>query len=121
MTAGPNRSTVAGARYRDLRNLARRTRRPTDELLQLYALEGFLERLLARPAARAVVTVDVLDRSVSATGPRMSARLTTGKASFGCCGRGRSLRAQAPSMLASRLDAHEVPFGAAVVGEIDGA
>jgi Nucleotidyl transferase AbiEii toxin, Type IV TA system len=45
VTAGPSRSTEAGARYRDLQNLARRTGRPTDELLQLYALEGFLERL----------------------------------------------------------------------------
>jgi hypothetical protein len=31
--------------YLDLQNLARRQQRPTDELHQLYALEGFLARL----------------------------------------------------------------------------
>lgn len=45
MTDRPTRATVAGQRYLDLRRLARRTGRPTDELLQLYALEGFLDRL----------------------------------------------------------------------------
>lgn len=35
----------AGRAYLDLQNLARRRRRPTDELHQLYALEGFLARL----------------------------------------------------------------------------
>lgn len=42
-----NRTTIAGARYLDLRQAARATNRPTDELLQLYALEGFLDRMLA--------------------------------------------------------------------------
>lgn len=41
----PDRSTVAGAVYLDLRKLAKETGRPTDELHQLYALEGFLHRL----------------------------------------------------------------------------
>lgn len=41
----PSRQDVAGAAYFDLQKLARSTGRPTDELLQLYALEGFLDRL----------------------------------------------------------------------------
>ncbi len=41
----PTRETAAGRAYLDLQNLARRMRRPTDELHQLYALEGFLARL----------------------------------------------------------------------------
>lgn len=36
---------MAGQVYLDLRRLARTTGRATDELLQLYALEGFLDRL----------------------------------------------------------------------------
>ncbi len=42
---GSSRATRAGEVFNDLRNLARRTGRPTDELLTLYALEGFLGRL----------------------------------------------------------------------------
>ncbi|MGH8791038.1 MAG: nucleotidyl transferase AbiEii/AbiGii toxin family protein [Stackebrandtia sp.] len=45
MTNRPTRETVAGRAYLDLQNLARRRRRPTDELHQIYALEGFLARL----------------------------------------------------------------------------
>ncbi|MFE9653250.1 nucleotidyl transferase AbiEii/AbiGii toxin family protein [Micromonospora sp. NPDC006431] len=45
MTTRPTRATVAGRAYLDLQNLARRTSRPTDELHQVYALEGFLARL----------------------------------------------------------------------------
>ncbi|MGW3604362.1 nucleotidyl transferase AbiEii/AbiGii toxin family protein [Micromonospora sp. NPDC005161] len=45
MTARPTRATVGGRAYLDLQNLARRTGRPTDELHQVYALEGFLARL----------------------------------------------------------------------------
>ena len=41
----PTRATVAGRAYLDLQTLARRQPRPTDELQQLYALEGFLTRL----------------------------------------------------------------------------
>jgi len=43
----PTRATIEGRAYLDLQNLARRQRRPTDELHQLYALEGFLCRLAA--------------------------------------------------------------------------
>jgi hypothetical protein len=41
----PNRPTVSGQVYLDLRRLAKNTGRPTEELLVLYALEGFLDRL----------------------------------------------------------------------------
>jgi len=40
-----DRSSVAGSRYLDLQRKARATGRPTDELIQLYALECFLDRL----------------------------------------------------------------------------
>jgi hypothetical protein len=45
VTFKPDRSTTAGTVYLDLRKLAKDTHRPTDELHQLYALEGFLDRL----------------------------------------------------------------------------
>jgi hypothetical protein len=45
----PNRQTVAGQAYLDLRSLARKSGRPTEELLVLYALEGFLDRLAQSP------------------------------------------------------------------------
>jgi hypothetical protein len=38
------KETAAGRRYLDLQREARRTGRPTDELIQLYALECFLDR-----------------------------------------------------------------------------
>ena len=41
------RGTPSGDAYLDLQNKARRTGRPTQELLQLYVLEGFLARLAA--------------------------------------------------------------------------
>jgi len=39
------KETAAGRRYLDLQRQARRTGRRTDELIQLYALECFLDRL----------------------------------------------------------------------------
>lgn len=41
-----SKETLAGRRYLDLQREAKRTRRPTDELIQLYALECFLDRLV---------------------------------------------------------------------------
>lgn len=38
--------TLAGRRYLDLQREAKRTGRPTDELIQFYALECFLDRLV---------------------------------------------------------------------------
>ncbi|MBS2967126.1 nucleotidyl transferase AbiEii/AbiGii toxin family protein, partial [Actinocrinis puniceicyclus] len=51
----PTRATTGGRAYLDLRNLARRQGRPTDELHQLYALEGFLSRLTISPYADRLV------------------------------------------------------------------
>lgn len=47
----PSRDTPSGRAYRDLQNLGRRQLRPTDELLALYALEGFLDRLSSFPGS----------------------------------------------------------------------
>jgi len=44
-----SRGTPAGDAYLDLQLQARRSGRPTDELIQLYLLEGFLARLAASP------------------------------------------------------------------------
>lgn len=49
MSPKPTRRTPEGRAYLDLQNLARRTGRPTDEIHQLYALEGFLDRLSHGP------------------------------------------------------------------------
>lgn len=51
----PTRATSAGRAYLDLQNLARRRRRPTDELHQLYALEGFLARLASSTHANQLI------------------------------------------------------------------
>ena len=51
----PTRETVEGRAYLDLQNQARRDKRPTDELLTLYALEGFLARLDSSPQANLLV------------------------------------------------------------------
>lgn len=45
MTRRPTHETTAGTRYLALRKHAKALGRPTAELLQLYALEGFLARL----------------------------------------------------------------------------
>ena len=47
MTPAPNRNTRAGQVYNDLRNIARAHRRDPAEYFTLYALEGFLVRLVA--------------------------------------------------------------------------
>lgn len=41
-----SKETLAGRHYVDLQREAKRTGRPTDELIQLYALECFLDRLV---------------------------------------------------------------------------
>ncbi len=51
----PTRQTVDGRAYLDLRSLAKKRRRPTAELLQFYALEGFLTRLQVSPQAHRFV------------------------------------------------------------------
>jgi hypothetical protein len=42
VTDRPTRATVPGRAYLDLQNLARRTRRPRDEMHQIYNLGGLL-------------------------------------------------------------------------------
>ncbi len=51
MTERPTRATPGGRAYLDLRKVASSAGRPTDELLQLYALEGLLDRLSGSPHA----------------------------------------------------------------------
>lgn len=41
-----SRETPAGRKYLELQREARRSGRPTNELIQLYALECFLDRLV---------------------------------------------------------------------------
>jgi predicted nucleotidyltransferase component of viral defense system len=48
----PTRDTPAGRVYNDLRNLARRTGRSTDEVMVEYVLERFLYRLSVSPLGR---------------------------------------------------------------------
>jgi hypothetical protein len=47
----PTRDTAAGRAYLDLRQLGRQSNRDTGELLALYALEGFLDRLAVSDGA----------------------------------------------------------------------
>ncbi|MBI5545693.1 MAG: nucleotidyl transferase AbiEii/AbiGii toxin family protein [Deltaproteobacteria bacterium] len=57
----PTKATAAGSAYLALRAKARREHRPTDELLQLYVLEGFLGRLASsRHASKLVLKGGVL-------------------------------------------------------------
>jgi hypothetical protein len=51
----PRRDSAEGRAYLDLQAKAKVEHRPTDELLSLYALEGFLARLAASPHAAALV------------------------------------------------------------------
>jgi Nucleotidyl transferase AbiEii toxin, Type IV TA system len=51
VTGRPTGATVGGRAYLDLRKAASVAGRPTDEFLQLYALEGFLDRLGSSPHA----------------------------------------------------------------------
>ena len=51
----PTRATPAGRAYLDLQNAARAQQRDTSELLQIYALEGFLDRLASSPFAERLV------------------------------------------------------------------
>lgn len=55
MSPRPSRSTPAGRSYLDLQKKARSEGRPTDELLQLAALEAFLDRLSTSASARFLV------------------------------------------------------------------
>lgn len=72
MSSRPTRATIDGRAYLDLQNLARRTQRSTQDLLHLYALEGFLARLAISPhAAKLVLKGGVL---LAAYGNRRATR-----------------------------------------------
>lgn len=58
MAPDPSRATTAGRVFNDLRNMARRHGRSTDELLVSYILERFLYRVnRSQYANRLVLTV----------------------------------------------------------------
>ncbi|NOY24979.1 MAG: hypothetical protein GXP62_03815 [Oligoflexia bacterium] len=67
MTSRPTHETVAGSRYLALRKLGRELGRPTAELLQIYALEGFLalrtdsEEAAVRELVAEVASVEIDD------------------------------------------------------------
>lgn len=66
----PTRTTVAGRVHLNLQKLARSQHRPTDELQQLYALEGFLVRLAtSRHADKLVLKGGVLLAAYDARRP----------------------------------------------------
>jgi hypothetical protein len=72
MSSRPTRATIDERAYLDLQNLARRTQRSTQDLLHLYALEGFLARLAISPhAAKLVLKGGVL---LAAYGNRRATR-----------------------------------------------
>lgn len=70
MSERPTRATAGGRAYLDLRKAAAAAGRPTDEYHQLYALEGFLDRLSGSPHAdRFVLKGGVLLAAYSARRP----------------------------------------------------
>jgi len=81
-----SRKTAGGRAYIDLQRRAKDSRRNTQELIQLYVLEGFLARLSHSSASDKLVLkggVDVYKRQ----GPgRLKQRGRSGR--FDCCGGG---------------------------------
>src|SRR5262249_53437743 len=76
----PTRDTIEGRAYLDLQNLARRQQRPTDELHQLYALEGFLCRLAASEhAGRFALKGGILMAAYGARRPTRDVDLHAGR------------------------------------------
>lgn len=89
----PSRDTTAGRVYNDLRNLARRTGRLTDEVMVDYVLERFLYRMSISPsggrhfvlkgglllaqfgARRMTRDIDILGRSFSGEEPEILSRV----------------------------------------------
>jgi hypothetical protein len=68
----PTRATSGGRAYLDLQSLARKTRRSTDDLIRLYALEGLLARVaVSRHATQLVLKGGVL---LAAYGTRRATR-----------------------------------------------
>lgn len=78
MTKRPTRATPGGRAYLDLRKAASAAGRPTDELLQLYALEGLLDRLSGSSQAdRFVLKGGVLLAAFDARRPTRDVDLAT--------------------------------------------
>lgn len=89
----PTRDTTAGRIYNDLRNLARRSGRPSDQLMLEYVLERFLFRLSSHPeggrhfvlkgglllsqfgARRMTRDIDILGRSFSGDEAEITRRI----------------------------------------------
>ncbi len=72
------RDSMAGRVYLDLQNVARRTGRPTAELLHTYALEGLLARLAISPyASRLVLKGGVLLAAFQARRPTRDVDLSS--------------------------------------------
>jgi hypothetical protein len=65
------KDTLVGRRYLDLQREAKRSERPTDELIQLYALECFLDRLVhSEFAGNFIPKGGVLLAALAAADPR---------------------------------------------------
>ena len=74
------KGTKAGHRYLDLQREAKRTNRPTDELIQLYSLECFLDRLVhSKFADNFVLKGGVLLAALDARRPTRDIDLSTNK------------------------------------------
>jgi len=72
------RDTLPGRRYLDLQRRAKRSGRPTDELIQLYALECFLDRLArSKYAENFVLKGGVLLAALEARRPTRDIDLAT--------------------------------------------
>jgi hypothetical protein len=90
---GPTRASVAGRAYLDLQNLGRREKRSTEELLALYALEGFLARLAAsKRAGDLVLKGGALLAAYDARRPTRDVDLRRGRRRCGVDPGGRSVR-----------------------------
>ena len=107
----PTRATAEGRAYRDLQNMARRDRRPFEELLILYTLEGFLTRL----ARSAHTNTLVLKGGLLLAG--YDARRPTRDADFA----GRQLTNQVPEVTALVRDIAQTTVDDGLLFAVDSA
>ena len=102
----PARDTTAGRVYNDLRNLARRTGRSTDEVMVDYVLERFLYRMSISPlggrhfvlkgglllaqfgARRMTRDIDILGRAFSGEEPEIISRIFLRISAIACLPQG---------------------------------
>jgi hypothetical protein len=107
----PTRATVEGCAYLDLQNLARRQNRPTAEMHQLHALEGFLDRLASSECAdRLVLEGGVL---LAANGTRSPTRDVDMQA--------RAIGGEREAVLSLVKEIAAVPAGDGLAFDIDAA